>query len=134
MSLSLFFFSGYSPSSFLHNSSAFAIAWINKHKTLKIEELRDHLEKKYDVIYRSRESYYELLKAGGMSYHKNEKVNPKREELKKKLYERKEEIENGQLVVLMEDESHLLWGDVCGYVWGREGEAIEVEMTNERER
>ncbi len=38
------------------------------------------------------------------------------------------------MVVLLEDECHLLWGDVCGYVWGKRGEAIEVSMTNERER
>ena len=38
------------------------------------------------------------------------------------------------MVVLLEDECHLLWGDVCGYVWGRRGEAIEVPMTNYRQR
>lgn len=38
------------------------------------------------------------------------------------------------MVVLLEDECHLLWGDCCGYVWGRRGEAINVWMTNERER
>ena len=38
------------------------------------------------------------------------------------------------MVVLLEDECHLLWGDVCGYVWGKRGEAIEVPMTNYRQR
>lgn len=38
------------------------------------------------------------------------------------------------MVVLLEDECHLLWGDACGYVWGKCGAAIEVLMTNERER
>ena len=32
------------------------------------------------------------------------------------------------------DECHLLWGDVCGYVWGKTNERIEVPITNERER
>ena len=45
-----------------------------------------------------------------------------------------EEIIKGEMVVLLEDECHLLWGDVCGYVWGRRGEAIEVPMTNYRQR
>ncbi len=38
------------------------------------------------------------------------------------------------MVVLLEDECHLLWGDVCGYAWGKRGEAIAVLMTNYRER
>ncbi len=38
------------------------------------------------------------------------------------------------MIVLLEDESHLLWGDVCGMVWGKRNAAIEVAMTNERER
>jgi transposase len=46
----------------------------------------------------------------------------------------REEIEKGEMVVLLEDECHLLWGDGCGYVWGKCGAAIEVLMTNERER
>jgi len=34
----------------------------------------------------------------------------------------------------MEDESHLVWGDVCGYVWAKKGEVIDIEMTNYRQR
>ena len=34
----------------------------------------------------------------------------------------------------MSDECHLVWGDTCGYVWGKTQERIEVPMTNERER
>ena len=37
-------------------------------------------------------------------------------------------------MVYLIDECHLLWGDVCGYVWGPRGERIEVPMVNERER
>jgi hypothetical protein len=29
------------------------------------------------------------------------------------------EIDSGELVVFMVDECHLLWGDICGYVWGK---------------
>ena len=42
------------------------------------------------------------------------------------------EIESGRLKVFFQDECHLLWGDVCGYVWGRTKERITVPMTNER--
>lgn len=34
----------------------------------------------------------------------------------------------------MQDECHLLWGNVCGLVWGRRNERIGVMMTNQRER
>jgi transposase len=36
--------------------------------------------------------------------------------------------------VLFVDECHLLWGDTLGYVWGPQGERIEVPILNERER
>jgi len=38
------------------------------------------------------------------------------------------------MVVLLQDECHLLWGDVCGYAWGLRGEPIKVEMTNQKQR
>lgn len=44
------------------------------------------------------------------------------------------EIEAGELVVFILDECHLLWGDVCGYVWGKTDERIEVPIVSERER
>jgi len=37
-------------------------------------------------------------------------------------------------VVLFEDECHLLWGDLCGYVWGKTDERIEVAIVNERSK
>ena len=32
------------------------------------------------------------------------------------------------------DECHLLWGDVCGYIWGKSNRRIEVPIVNERQR
>lgn len=52
----------------------------------------------------------------------------------KKLESHRDEIESGELIVLVEDECHLLWGDVCGQVWGPRNQPIEVAMTNERQR
>ena len=34
----------------------------------------------------------------------------------------------------MQDECHQLWGDCCGYVWGKKGTRLTVPMTNFRER
>jgi transposase len=44
------------------------------------------------------------------------------------------EIESGELVVFMLDECHLLWGDVCGYVWGKKDERVVVPMLSQRQR
>lgn len=46
----------------------------------------------------------------------------------------REEVEAGRLRVLFVDESHLLSGDLQGYVWGRTDERIEVPIVNERDR
>jgi putative transposase len=61
-------------------------------------------------------------------------VEAKKREIEKILEENREEIEAGKLVVYMIDECHLLWGDVCGYVWGKTKIRVEVPMTNQRER
>ena len=36
--------------------------------------------------------------------------------------------------MFFEDECHLLWGDICGYIWGTTKERIEVPVLNERQR
>lgn len=56
------------------------VGWIKTHETLTLEALVTYVEQTYGVVYRSKQSYYVLLNAGGMSYHKTEKVNPKRDE------------------------------------------------------
>ena len=38
------------------------------------------------------------------------------------------------MVIFVEDECHLLWGDTLGYVWGRRNERIEIPMTNVKQR
>jgi putative transposase len=110
---------------------------------LSIEELRDYIEKEYGVLYKSKQSYNDLLNSGGLSWHKTQKKNPrrnwekvllKREEIKKKLKDCEAEIKSGELYVFAEDECHLLWGDTLGYVWGRRNNRIEIPILNEKER
>ncbi len=38
------------------------------------------------------------------------------------------------MIVFFIDECHLLWGDVCGYVWGKTDIRIEIPILNEKER
>ena len=110
---------------------------------LSLQEFREYIEDKYDVRFKSNQSYYTLLDEAKISWKKTQKKNPKKNhelvktkkiEIERILAENREEIEAGKLVVYMIDECHLLWGDVCGYVWGKTKIRIEVPMTNQRER
>ncbi len=38
------------------------------------------------------------------------------------------------MVILMQDECHLLWGDTLGYVWGKTNEKVAIPILNKRER
>ena len=69
---------------------AAVIGWINGHETLSVEAVRDHVEAEYGISFLSKQSYYDLLEAGGMSYHKSEKQNPKGDEAQ--VQARREEI------------------------------------------
>ena len=66
------------------------LQWIGARETVSVEALREYIEEQYGVVYRSKQSYYELLEAGGMSYHRSEKDNPKRDEAQ--VLARREEI------------------------------------------
>ena len=71
------------------------VAWIKTQETITLETLRDYLESEYGVVYDSKQSYYDLLAEGGMSYHRTSASNPqydevqvieKREAIKKKWH------------------------------------------------
>jgi len=64
--------------------------WISTHETVSVEEVRDYIEAQYGVIYRSKQSYYEFMEAGGMSYHRTEPGNPQHDN--GQVLERREEI------------------------------------------
>lgn len=66
------------------------VGWVKTHETITIEALRDYLESQYEVIYDSKQSYYELHSECGMSYHRTTASNPKYDEVK--VMEKREEI------------------------------------------
>ncbi|WP_202895693.1 IS630 family transposase [Iningainema tapete] len=119
------------------------IAWLSSRDYWNIEELVTYLDENFGVVYQSKQSYYELLSSAGISWKKSQKVNPKsdpelvkkkREEIQDFIARNQAEIEAGHLIVLFVDECHLLWGDVCGYVWGKTDIRIEIPLSNEKER
>ena len=64
--------------------------WLGAQETITVEEVRDEIEARYGIVYQSKQSYYELLDASGLSYHRTEKGNPNRNGAQ--VLERREEI------------------------------------------
>jgi transposase len=119
------------------------IEWLKDKNYWHLDELINHLEDKYDIFYKSKQSYYDLLEQGRISWKRSQKVNPKFDEelVKKKrteinnfLAKHKAEIESGEMAVFFIDECHLLNGDICGYVWGETNVRIEIPIENEKNR
>jgi putative transposase len=108
-----------------------------------VEELKDYIERHYGVVYHSKQSYYDLLKEGRLSWHQTQAANPNRDEAQ--VLRKREEIKkNWQRVrptscqvksfFFVEDECHLVWGDAIGYGWGRRNERTEVPIANVKQR
>ncbi|NJO99077.1 MAG: transposase [Pleurocapsa sp. CRU_1_2] len=52
------------------------IEWIGQKTQRTVWEVIDYIENSYDVVYRSLQSYYELLHSAGMSWHQGVKKVP----------------------------------------------------------
>lgn len=117
------------------------IEWLQTKDRWTFNELEYHIASKYGVTFSSKQSYYDLFDAASISWKKTQANNPKhdpelvaskKKEICDMLETRRAEIETGELVVFMVDECHLLWGDVCGYVWGKTNERISIPVVNAR--
>ena len=53
------------------------IDWLRSTNEWNLDELVTYIEVKYDVIYQSRQSYYDLFSDAGISWKKSQKLNPK---------------------------------------------------------
>ncbi len=119
------------------------IDWLKEKDYWQLSELKTHIEVTYSVVFASLQSYYSLFSEAGISWKKTQKSNPRKDPdlVKKKKIEietwllaHRQEILSGKLKVFFQDECHLLWGDICGYIWGRTDERITVPITNEKQK
>lgn len=117
------------------------IEWLQIKDSWTLNELEYEIASKYGVTFQSKQSYYDLFNEARISWKKAQASNPKYDQelvdAKKKeicalLEARRPEIESGELVIFMIDECHLLWGDVCGYIWGKMKERILIPVVNTR--
>ncbi len=61
------------------------VQWLKQKNYWNLQELQAYLENRYDVVFRSLQSYYELFHVAGISWKKTQKRNPKKDpELVKK--------------------------------------------------
>lgn len=58
------------------------ITMLNTKEYYALEDLRDYLEEQYNVVYKSKQSYYDLLHEAHIGWKKTEKSNPARDEAK----------------------------------------------------
>lgn len=119
------------------------ISWIKEQPSLTVATLKAHIKQKYNVVYKSRKSYYNLLASANMSWKKSQHHNPKadpsqveakKQEIEEFLARWAVEIEKGAMVVYILDECHVVWGDICGYLWGPRDQRIILPIGNERQR
>jgi transposase len=54
--------------------------WLAQKDAWTIEEVVGHIEDTYDVVYRSQQSYYALLKQAGFSWKKSQPIHPDHDE------------------------------------------------------
>lgn len=119
------------------------VDWLIQQEAWDISELQSYLIEKYDVVFKSRESYYQILKSARITWQKGEHFHPrqdpeiisqKNQEIAEILEKNREEIESGKLVVYIIDECHLVWQDICGYLWNFIKNPLKIPLTNTKDR
>ncbi len=70
--------------------------FIKSKPTCQLRELVYYIKDTYEIEFKSKQSYYELLYKAGMGWKKTEKVNPKKDE--EKIAHKKEEIKKNSMI------------------------------------
>jgi putative transposase len=58
------------------------ITFLKTQEHYRVEALRDYVDEQYAVVFKSKQSYYDLLHEAHISWKKTEKSNPARDEAK----------------------------------------------------
>ncbi len=53
--------------------------WLHEQKEWNVDQLKAHIEDTYDVVFQSRQSYYDLFAAAKITWKKAQRVNPQRD-------------------------------------------------------
>jgi putative transposase len=55
------------------------IDWLQSKDYWNLTELRGYIQDEYEIVFASKQSYYTLFEAAGISWKKTQKINPKSE-------------------------------------------------------
>lgn len=66
--------------------------WLDAQDAWTLEEVIDHIEDEYGVVYQSLQSYYALLKGAGFSWKKSQPAHPDKDETL--IQEKKEKLQS----------------------------------------
>lgn len=84
------------------------VEWLRDQDKWDVASLVKHIKEEYDVIYQSKQSYYDLMKEAGLSWKKVQRSNPKKDpeaiankrvEIEGYLKEKEAEIKSGQRLI-----------------------------------
>jgi putative transposase len=53
------------------------IDWLEKNTYWNLGELKAYIESRYEIVFSSQQSYYEIFDSAGLSWKKSQKRNPK---------------------------------------------------------
>jgi transposase len=97
------------------------------------------IERRYDIKYKSKTSYYIIFKEAKFTFHKPGRVYEKHNEVEvaewKEKYEKQifQALDNPNIVVLAEDEMLLSTQTTFQKIWLPQGEYPKVEISNDRQ-
>lgn len=66
--------------------------WLDEQDVWTLEEVIDHIEAEYGVVYQSLQSYYALLKQAGFSWKQSQPVHPDKDETR--IEEKKDKLQS----------------------------------------
>lgn len=102
--------------------------------------LAEFIKQKYNVIYKSKTSYYLIFKDAKFTYHKPDKqYHDRKQDIIDKWYAEvapliKQEIEKHDQIVLTEDEMILTTQTTTQKVWLPTNKSVHIEASNKREK
>ena len=60
-----------------HEELAATSDWLQEKNYWNLGELKAYIESRYEIVFSSQESYYEIFASAGLSWKKSQKRNPK---------------------------------------------------------
>ena len=109
---------------------AAVIEWLNQREQWSLDNLIQHLKTGCQVVYQSRQSYYEILKQAKLSWKKVHADNPKKDPAQ--VAAKRTEL----TTYFAQNRPKILSGEriICGYAWGPIGQPLTTPIINGKQK